>query len=219
MKDTRLVQRDPTHVEYIQAYYRIFKSLIEYIKEHYPRGLTWNTRDGIDAPDALTQIQSRSTTVPRAPPPPPPLPNFDLLGGQPAPSLPQSADVAVSKAPASGDMSSVFEQLNQGSAITSKLRKVDKSEMTHKNPSLRASSVVPERSNSQASVVSSTSRGKSPIPSKKPKPESMRAKKQPRKQLHGNKWFIEHYENSGKIIDLSEKLSNSSLISGCKKSI
>jgi len=178
--------------------------------------LTWNTRDGIDALDALTQIQSRSTTVLGAPPPPPPLPNFDLLGGQPAPPLPQSADVAASKAPASGDMSSVFEQLNQGSAITSKLRKVDKSEMTHKN---RASSVVPERSNSHASVASSTSRGKSPIPSKKPNPESMRAKKQPRKQLHGNKWFIEHYENSGEIIELSTKLSHSVLISRCNKSI
>jgi adenylyl cyclase-associated protein len=39
-------------------------------------------------------------------------------------------------------MSSVFNQLNRGSDVTSGLRKVDKSEMTHKNPNLRASSVV-----------------------------------------------------------------------------
>jgi adenylyl cyclase-associated protein len=181
--------------------------------------LTWNTQDGIDALDALKQIQSRSAAAPGAPPPPPPLPNFDLLGSQAAPTHPQQADVAAPKAPASGDMSSVFEQLNQGSAITSKLRKVDKSEMTHKNPSLRAGSVVPERSNSQTSVTSSTSRGKSPIPSIKPKPESMRVKKPPRKQLNGNKWLIEHYENPGDVIDLSAQLSHSILISRCNKAI
>jgi len=39
-------------------------------------------------------------------------------------------------------MSSVFAELNKGEAITAGLKKVDKSQMTHKNPSLRASSVV-----------------------------------------------------------------------------
>lgn len=34
-------------------------------------------------------------------------------------------------------MSSVFAQLNQGESVTKGLRKVDKSEMTHKNPELR----------------------------------------------------------------------------------
>lgn len=154
--------------------------------------------------------------TPGAPPPPPPLPNFDLLGSQSALPVTQPTGVA---APASSDMSAVFEQLNQGSAITSKLRKVDKSEMTHKNPSLRAGSVVPERSNSETSVASSTSRGKSPLPSKKPKPESMRSKKQPRKQLNGNKWFIEHYENTGEVIELSAQLSHSILISRCSKAV
>jgi adenylyl cyclase-associated protein len=54
--------------------------------------------------------------------------------------------------------------------------------MTHKNPSLRASSVVPERE--------ASGRGKSAAPGKKPKPESMRVKKPPKKELEGNKWTI-----------------------------
>lgn len=68
------------------------------------------------------------------PPPPPP----------PPPIAVQSPSA---KAPAGG-AAAVFAELNQGEAVTKGLRKVDKSEMTHKNPSLRAGSAVPERSTS-----------------------------------------------------------------------
>lgn len=66
--------------------------------------------------------------------------------------------------------------------MTKGLRKVDKSQMTHKNPSLRTSSTV--------SDGSSTARGKSPAPGKKPKPQAMRVKKPATKELEGNKWII-----------------------------
>lgn len=114
-------------------------------------------------------------------------------------------------------MSAVFDQLNQGSAVTSSLRKVDKSEMTHKNPSLRANSMVPERSNSQTSIASSSSRS---VPSKKPKPESMRTKRPPKKELDGNKWLIENYENTGHdVIEIPVQLSHSILITRCSKCV
>ncbi|KAF4151110.1 hypothetical protein CNMCM6936_004752 [Aspergillus lentulus] len=35
-------EKDHTHIQYIQAYYQIFKSLAAYLKKHYPKGLTWN---------------------------------------------------------------------------------------------------------------------------------------------------------------------------------
>ncbi|PGH11528.1 hypothetical protein AJ80_07094 [Polytolypa hystricis UAMH7299] len=208
-------QKDETHVQYIQAYYGIFKSLSTYIKEHYPAGLTWNNRDGIDAMDALKEIKSQSkpAATAGAPPPPPPLPTFDLSAGLPPPPPPPGA--APTTKQSGGDISSVFDQINQGSDITSSLRKVDKSEMTHKNPSLRAGSLVPERTNSQGSV----SRGKSPAPSKKPKPESMRVKKPPRMQRDGNKWYIEHYDSPSEVIDISAELSHSIIISHCNKTI
>lgn len=77
-------------------------------------------------------------------------------------------------------MGAVFSELNKGEGVTKGLRKVDRSEMTHKNPALRAGSVVSD----------SSARGKSPAPGKKPKPESMRVKKPPKKELDGNKWTI-----------------------------
>ncbi|OJD24904.1 hypothetical protein ACJ73_03728 [Blastomyces percursus] len=195
--------KDELHVAFIQSYYQIFKSLVTYIKEHYPNGLTWNNRDGVDVTVALQQVQSGSQTGSVLPPPPP-----SPAGGAAPP-----------KAAPTGDMSSVFEQLNQGSAVTSGLRKVDKSEMTHKNPGLRASSLVPERADSRSGVTSPTSCGKSPVPSKKPKPESMRAKKPSRKQLDGSKWYIEHYDSPNDIIEIHAQLSHSILISHCNKAI
>ena len=39
-------------------------------------------------------------------------------------------------------MGGVFAALNKGESVTSGLKKVDKSEMTHKNPELRAGGVV-----------------------------------------------------------------------------
>lgn len=203
-------------MEYIQAYYRLFNALIAYIRKHYVGGLTWNNKDGVDAMEALKQIRTGVATSPTnnapAPPPPPPLPSFDNDSGAPTPPPPPAAN-GTSKG---GDMTAVFDQLNQGSSVTSGLRKVDKSEMTHKNPSIRAASSVPERSNSQTSISSSNSRGKSPIPSKRPKPESMRTKKPPRKELDGNKWIIENFENTGSdVVEIQAQLSQSILISRC----
>lgn len=71
-----------------------------------------------------------------APPPPPP-----------PPPQPTASPSTSAKAPGGG-AAAVFAELNQGEAVTKGLRKVDKSEMTHKNPSLRAGSAVPERSTS-----------------------------------------------------------------------
>ena len=114
-------------------------------------------------------------------------------------------------------MSSVFEQLNQGSAITSGLRKVEKSEMTHKNPSLRAGATVPQRTSSQTSITSS-GRGKSPLPAKKP--DSLKSKKPGKKELDGNKWLVENFENTGsEIIEITAELSHSILITKCSKCV
>lgn len=212
--------RDRTHVEYIQAYYKIFRSLASYVKEYFPTGLTWNDKDGIDAVEALKHVQSGGSAstaaatagAPPPPPPPPPLPKFDDDEGPAAPPLPPAGGGGQA-----GDMSAVFSQLNQGSAVTAGLRKVDKSEMTHKNPALRAGSAVPQRSASQTSV-SSAGRGKSPLPNKKP--DSMRSKKPGRKELDGTKWIVENFENTqSEVIEINAELNQSILISKCNKSI
>lgn len=208
-------EKDRTHYDYIQAYYQIFKSLSVYLRNYYPKGLTWNDKDGIDALEALKQV--KGSTGPgaggAAPPPPPPVPTLNIPGGAPPPPPPPPPPmIPEQNAGSSSDMTAVFAQLNQGDAVTQGLRKVDKSEMTHKNPNLRASSTVPASPNS-------STRSKSPAPSKKPKPENMRSRKPPRKDLEGTKWFIENFDNPGEIVEIPAKQNHSILISRCNKTI
>ncbi|ELQ40478.1 adenylyl cyclase-associated protein [Pyricularia oryzae Y34] len=126
----------------------------------------------------------------------------------PAPAL-KIKEQGAASTPAVTGINAVFSELNKGEAVTKGLRKVDKSEMTHKNPSLRAGSTVPEREGSVSS------RGKSPAPGKKPKPESMRVKKPPKKELDGNKWYIENFEQQPEPIEIEANMSHSILISKC----
>ncbi|KAI9688095.1 MAG: hypothetical protein M1822_001601 [Bathelium mastoideum] len=207
-------EKDQTQVRWVQAYYKIWRSLISYIKAHYVTGLTWN-KDGIDPTQALENSRSdqpttngTSNSLPPSgagapPPPPPPLPSFDN-------APPSSFQQAVSTS-SNADMGAVFDQLNRGEDVTKGLRKVDRSEMTHKNPSLRANAPGPVRSDSS----SSTGR-KSPNPPKKPKPEAMRQKKPPKKELDGNKWLIENFENEQRPIEIEAQIQHSILITKCK---
>src|ERR1700737_3635353 len=75
--------------------------------------------------------------LPPRPPPPPPTPESFM------PPKPTTAP-----AEKGATMGAVFSQINQGEGITSSLKHVDKSQMTHKNPSLRekkASPRLPEK--------------------------------------------------------------------------
>ena len=105
-------------------------------------------------------------------------------------------------------MSAVFDQLSQGDKVTAGLKKVDPSQQTHKNPSLRAQ--APVRSDSTSSTGS---RGKSPNPPRKP--ESMRQKKPSKKALEGNKWLIENYDGPSEQVTIDAKLTHSILVTKC----
>ncbi|KAI9824406.1 MAG: hypothetical protein M1832_001941 [Thelocarpon impressellum] len=208
-------EKDRLHVEWVQAFYQIFKALSAYVKQHHTMGLVWNNKDGIDAKEALQQLPSSPSNAksqarssgggPAPPPPPPPLPKFD----NPPPPPPKGA-----APPKGGDMGAVFSELNKGEAVTSGLRKVDKSEMTHKNPSLRSGATVPVRSGSQSSLNSA----KGAPPGKKPKPEGMRTKKPPRKELDGSKWIVENLDNESNLTTIEASISQSILISRCRSS-
>ncbi|KAJ4314951.1 suppressor of rasval19 [Neodidymelliopsis sp. IMI 364377] len=106
-------------------------------------------------------------------------------------------------------MNAVFDDLNRGSDVTRGLKKVDASQMTHKNPSLRTSAPVPTRSDSNGSL-----RGKSPAPPRKP--DTMRTKKPPKKELDGNKWIIDNFDSPSEIVELDAEFNHSILISRCK---
>lgn len=176
---------DPQHTEWVKTFYQIFKDLSEYTKEYFNSGIVWNP-NGKSYKEVIQTLGSGSaTSAPPAPPapaggaPPPP---------PPPPGPPPVFQITEQKAePAkAGGFSSVMSELSKGEAVTAGLRKVDKSQMTHKNPSLRAGSTVPD---------GPVTRSKSPAPpgTRPPKPESMRAKKPAKKALEGNKWIIVSY--------------------------
>ncbi|KAI1756954.1 adenylate cyclase associated N terminal-domain-containing protein [Xylaria castorea] len=204
--------KNPEQIQWIQAFYQIFRDLTEYVKQYFPNGIPWNP-NGESAAQVAKTISSSSSSAAAAAtaaaPPPPPAPPA-AAGAPPPPPPPGPPPVLQIKeeAPSKADtgLGAVFSDLNKGSDVTKGLRKVDKSQMTHKNPSLRAGSTVSD----QESPV----RGKS-APGKKPKPESMRVKKPPKKELDGNKWIIENYEKHDEPIEIEVSMSQAVLISKC----
>ncbi|KAM3505521.1 hypothetical protein MY11210_007937 [Beauveria gryllotalpidicola] len=200
--------KDASQVEWIQSFYQIFKQLRDYVKQYFATGIPWNPKgepaaavvkalDSAPSP-AVPALPAPSAGGPPPPPPPPP------PGPAPVLDIKTENDVPAA-ASAPGGLGAVFSDLNKGDSVTKGLRKVDKSQMTHKNPSLRASSSVP----------SGNDRSKSPAPGKKPKPQSMRMKKPPKKELEGNKWTIENYEKELQPIEINAELNHSVLISRC----
>lgn len=210
--------KDPQQVEWIQSFQQIFKDLSEYIKQYFPSGIPWNPK-GQTVEEVVKSLSAAPTAAAgsAAPPPPPPPPAGGVPPPPPPPGPPPVLQIDGNKvaAPSSSSkpsgLDAVFSELNKGEAVTKGLRKVDKSQMTHKNPSLRASSVVPDKDDPHG-------RGKSPVPSKKPKPETLRAKKPPVKVLEGNKWTVENFEKEAAPIEIEASLSHSVLISKCNNS-
>ncbi|TDZ29701.1 Adenylyl cyclase-associated protein [Colletotrichum spinosum] len=192
--------KDAQQMAWVNAFYQVFGDLNNFVKQHFAGGIPWNSK-GQSAQEVAKALaasaaafsQSLNPAAGLPPPPPPPGP----------PPVLEIKETAAGK----GGLGAVFSELNKGEAVTQCLRKVDRSEMTHKNPSLRASSTVPDSNGS--------ARGKSPAPGKKPKPESMRIKKPPKKILEGNKWTIENFEKETQPIEIDASISHSILVSKC----
>ena len=207
--------RDTAHVEWVQSYYAVCKALTAYIKEFYLGGMTWNSQ-GVDAHQALKEVAAGEVNGPGpapasyAPPPPPPLPTFD----SPPPSRSVSNASHAKTTGSANDMNAVFDQLSKGEAVTAGLRKVDPSQQTHKNPSLRTQAPAAPSKLSRSDSANSASR-RSPVPGKKP--DSMRTKKPPRKALESTKWIVEHYDNPGEVVEIDAERQHSVLISRCAK--
>lgn len=169
-------EKDPKHVEWVKLFLLIFEALRAYVKEYHLTGLSWNKngkpfKEVLSAAPGPTPAPTPTpaaapATAGGAPPPPPPPP-------------PPPASVFEDTKP-SGGMNAVFADLNKGENITSGLKKVDKSEMTHKNPALRQQGAV----------------SKKPTPPKKPTSlsTSVPKTKPARKELvDGTKWIVENF--------------------------
>lgn len=130
------------------------------------------------------------------PPPPPPMLNLaDLLaetpGGKPA-------------APSSD---ALFAEINKGGAITSHLKKVSDDQKTHKNPTLRASAVVP----GAASASNNTS-----APSGT-KASSQVAQKTPVFELVDKKWKVEYQQGRNDLVIDQTDMKHTVYIYQCRE--
>ncbi|AOA62725.1 Adenylyl cyclase-associated protein [Komagataella phaffii CBS 7435] len=191
---------DSRQVEWVKQFLGIFDALRDYAKEYHTTGASWDA-NGTEFKEALKSsgsptnapLASASAPVAGGPPPPPPPPPADVF---------QTDD---SKGKKPQGMGAVFADLNKGEAITSGLRKVDKSEMVHKNPELRQSNVVPANKEKP---------GK-PQPPKKP--SGLSTKKPARKELQDNKWLVENYDGEQEIV-IEGEMQQSVFISKCDNS-
>lgn len=118
--------KDPNHVTWANTYLALLGELVTYVKKWHTTGLAWNPKGG-DASAAKASAPATPSAASSAGPPPPPAPTAAQLEALSSPKT--SANPAAN----------LMNELAKG---TSGLRKVDKSEMTHKNPELRATSVV-----------------------------------------------------------------------------
>jgi adenylyl cyclase-associated protein len=133
--------------------------------------LAWNPKGG-DAKSAVVNTINANTAS--TGPPPPYAPTAAQL------------DAIASKSDQKPSAAGLLDELSKG---TTGLRKVDKSEMTHKNPDLRAGSVV--KATEKPAVV--------------PKAGNNAPKGPPKLALEGNKWVVEnHHNNSEVVIDKTE---------------
>lgn len=166
--------KDPKQVEWVKQFLGIFDQLRSYVKEFHTTGPSWNA-NGKSLAEYVAAAQKSTPSTHTAgagasgPPPPPP-----------PPAPPASLFEETSQQP--GGISAVFADLNKGENITSGLKKVEKSQMTHKNPELRAHGEGPKK----------------PTPPKKPQTLSLGSnipkKKPARKELvDGIKWMIENF--------------------------
>jgi adenylyl cyclase-associated protein len=180
MRTNMFRRGEQKHIDWVNSYYDLLAALEGYVKKHHQTGVTWNAK-GADAREVLNSLSdskpaSSAVGSGAPPPPPPPPPGPPPVLGLDGPSTPQKS---------SGDIGDVFAEINRGSDITSGLRKVDRSQMTHKNPEIRAGSLVPARTPSSGSL-----RAKSPAPPSKSKPAHLTKKKPPKLELDGNKWIV-----------------------------
>ncbi|OAV95574.1 hypothetical protein PTTG_08485 [Puccinia triticina 1-1 BBBD Race 1] len=198
LKDCK--ETEPKLVEWAKSFVVVLEELRKYIMQYHTTCLVWNPKgeDAVSFAKRLTKGDA-SADVPKLPGPPP---------AHPPPPPPPPPMPAAAGAASGGGMDAVFSSLNQGEKITSGLRKVDPSQMTHKNPELRGS--VP------AEVTVSPS-GSLKRPAKPPKPSSFQ-KKPAKTELVGNKWNVEYHDGQSSIVLDETQINHVVNIFGCKNS-
>ena len=105
--------KNQVHLDWVKAFMAVLDELVGYVKQYHTTGLYWNPKGG--------EASSAKAAAPAA----------VTAAAAPTPA-----------ASASGPAKPVVDITAELGKGTSGLKKVDKSQMTHKNPELRGTSVV-----------------------------------------------------------------------------
>ena len=162
--------KDETVVNLLTVYFQYLgNDLTRFVKEYHTTGLNWKGKENVD----------------------------QFLKTQPAASTQQAAPVAAKVTDSKPKGAGLFGELNKGGDITSGLKKVEKSQMTHKNPELRASGVV--------KAVE--------------KEEKVVNKKPAVLELQGSKWAVENQVGNKNIVIEETNLKQVIYIFNCQNSV
>lgn len=168
----------PEIANWAKLWIEFLTELQKYVKKNYTTGLVWNSKGNI--------INGDSSALPPPPPPPP------------------SADFFNEKPNETGDLrAALLSSLNKGTDITKGLRKINLDQQTHKNPSLRQSGVVPDRS-----AVSNNRLCSKNIKFLNPKFE-----------LQGKKWIVENQFMNKNLVIKDTDISQSISVFNCNESV
>ena len=171
--------KDETVVNLLTVYFQYLgNDLTRFVKEYHTTGLNWKGKE-----NAEQFLKSAPASQPTA-----------QATSQPSQSAPQSQSEPKGPKPNPGGL---FGELNKGGAITSGLKKVEKSQMTHKNPELRAGGVV--KAQSKEEKVSNT--------------------KPPVFELQGSKWMVENQVKNQNIVIEECNLKQVVYIYNCHSSV
>eukprot|EP00835_Amoeboradix_gromovi_P006768 NODE_878_length_3486_cov_0.159433.p1 type:complete len:386 gc:universal NODE_878_length_3486_cov_0.159433:1120-2277(+) len=162
-------EKDETVVSLLTVYFQYLSNdLVKFVKDYHTTGLNWKGKGNVDEFLKRAPVEnSASTPVTTAP--------------------------AVVRPSGAG----LFSELNKGGEITSGLKKVEKSQMTHKNPELRASGVV-KAVEKETKVVN---------------------KKPPVFELQGSKWVVENQVGNKSIVIDDCNLKQVVYIFNCQNSV
>ncbi|QLG74192.1 hypothetical protein HG535_0G00760 [Zygotorulaspora mrakii] len=198
---------NPDAVEWVKGFLSVFDETIVYVKQYHTTGVSWK-EEGLEFAEAASKAKTKDQESPTSAPAISAASNANAGGPPPPPPPPPAAvfevkDDAKNSATKSEGLDAVFAELNQGENITKGLKKIDKSQQTHKNPELRASSVVSQKA----------------PPPKPLKPSTLKTKKPPRKEMLGSKWFVENYENQTEPIIIEAQKDESIFIGNCSNTL
>jgi len=214
-------EQDPRHEMWCKAWVKTLTDLEAYIRRFHATGVAWK-KFGADsktfkAPQGGGVAAKSAAPVAAGPPPPPPPAGIPPPPPPPPKDLLQQLDLPQPTAGsgtggggAQSKRDALFASINQGEGITSALKKVDASQMTHKNPELRTSSVVNEDDISKSKTKATT----------KTTTTTKAVKKEPVLQCEaGKKWVVENFKDVHNVVLDEVTMKQTIYIYNCQNSM